>query len=218
MEYAKKCTVTIVMPPREKKSLEEELFGNLEDEDDTSVVGDSLYAVYASTRVQDANTSVEKDRVAILEMVRHNPGFTSLNNHVNDLMRAWFGRAVRELLAKKEVHCNLEQAEERLVFAKYSSQVGTLFGRNGEYDTAINICRKALSLLDTDSELEPAQPTIAMLHQTIGRALHRQNDFEAAMTEHLPALSIRVTACGERSLERHTPTMILVFAFRTEKT
>jgi hypothetical protein len=52
----------------------------------------------SNARVQDAQASVEKDRIAILERVEASPGFAILNNRVNELLREWIRNAILDMM------------------------------------------------------------------------------------------------------------------------
>ncbi|CAB9520143.1 Kinesin light chain [Seminavis robusta] len=89
------CEVTVVMPPSEKKALEEDLFG----ESGNIKV---FYDVLSKTKVEDAQASVEKDRIAILEMIKEKPGYHVLNDRLNALLCGWIRRVTVEVIKMRQ--------------------------------------------------------------------------------------------------------------------
>ncbi|CAB9496746.1 Hydra magnipapillata [Seminavis robusta] len=68
------CEVTIVMPAKEKVSLESDLLG---DEPGSGV--ELLYGAIAKTKIEEASTSKVADRIAILGWVEEHLGYSELN-------------------------------------------------------------------------------------------------------------------------------------------
>lgn len=175
------CEVTIVMPHREKESLEQAIFGS--DEKNINAVHEAL----AKTKVQNAKASIESDRLTILQMVEEAPGFAVLNHKVNDLLRHWVRQTVSDTIDKREKLSISTGDFASLV--TFCLQTSKLLLATGEYDYAEHMALKALTLLkEHDAENEIAR---AKCFHSIGKALDYKGGYEEAIVMYQRALGIR---------------------------
>ncbi|CAB9497671.1 Kinesin light chain [Seminavis robusta] len=183
------CRVTVVMPPKEKELLELELFG-----DDGLDNIDVLYDALAKTRIQDAQASFQCDCVAILGWIETSTGYASLNHRVNQLLRNWARQVIGDL-AKK----HLSNPESDLATARVCNQIGLILDRNGEFDAALEVHRRALRIrLDL---LGPQNARTAETWNSIGQALHGKGDNQHALLEYQKALDIREEVLGPQHFD-----------------
>ena len=115
------CAISIVMPPEQKRSLEQSLF-EMEDEKTEGSSIDKLFEVLEKTRVQDAQASVEQDRIAILSTIHKAAGYRALNHRVNELLRGWVRTVISEIMEKRH-HESI--GSEDLEYSGFCCKVGT---------------------------------------------------------------------------------------------
>lgn len=179
------CQVTVVMPPKEKIALQQDLFG----EKATGV--DSLYTALSKTKVQNAHASVESDRRNILSMVKNNPGYAALNQRVNELLREWMRIVIVEIFQIKvrELSCppTAGSNQQSLALAKFFNQVCALSLRNGEYDLALDMVKKAIAIHERPEALEANTTRNDLVYadclRNLGHALYRKGDNDGAIVK-----------------------------------
>ncbi|CAB9526369.1 Kinesin light chain [Seminavis robusta] len=213
------CKVDIVMPPKEKKSLEKDVI--------TKGRGiEALYETLSRTKVEHAKASVESDRLAILTKLESGIGYSILNNQVNNLLRGWMHGVLTQLVeAHKEtndkayvVFCNrigvilwkngqddaamkLHQAalticatvlgqNHRLTAATYNN-IGAILTSKGDYEGAL--LNYGDALLIEQSVLQKNHLFVASTHNNIGYVLYEMGDYEGALSQYIRALSIRLS-------------------------
>jgi len=200
--YKENCQLTIVMPPAQKQKLCQDLLHS----NDNGSGMDALFLALASTRVQDAQASVESDKDAILNMVEKTHGFYTVNIRVNELLRAWVNSVVAEEMAVKERQYMQQQLskdtrrEDGLTYAGFCDKVGNLLSRNGEYDVAVAMHQKAISI--RTALLGPDHEATASSFNNLGHVLQNKGDHR----ESLEAFT--------KALEKHD----LLFGAQHEKT
>ncbi|CAB9531235.1 Kinesin light chain [Seminavis robusta] len=211
--YQKGCNIIIAMPPAQTKALEKDLlFGNNPKTDNL----DRLYEVLASTKVQNAKATFEKDRIAILDIVKVNPGYAILNNRVNELLRGWIRGVITQLVAKKEAKraiqtqslwsryflCGLIQVWRDIRYANFCHLVGVLLNNNEENDAALESIHKAKSI--RENTRGENHPDVALSLSIIGIILYSKGDYDASLEAHERALKIRQSALGKNHLDTAT--------------
>ncbi|CAB9511907.1 Kinesin light chain [Seminavis robusta] len=177
----KECKVDIIMPPKEKGSLEQDVI--------TSGGGiNALYETLGNTKVENAKASVESDRLAILSRVDSGVGFHELNNQVNDLLRGWMLHVLLQLVETRE-NTNNED------YVNFCNQVGAVLERNGEHDAAMKLHRAALSICET--KLGEHNESTATTYVSIGWVLYAKGEYDDALAKLKKALAIQEAALGE---------------------
>ena len=173
------CQVSIIMPPQENQSLQQDIMRDTDDE----LKIDTLFGVLAKTRVQAAQASVEKDRVAILELVEKSPGFPVLNNHVNELLRGWVRHNVVNTVP-------MEEDDNNLPNALLCKKVGDLLFYRGEYEGALSLYTRALeireSILGSGDDLD-----VATSYNNLGSALYEMGQYDEALVKLEKGLAMR---------------------------
>ncbi|CAB9525615.1 Kinesin light chain [Seminavis robusta] len=177
------CKVDIVMPPKEKQSLELEVVDNGEGID-------ALYETLGNTKVENANASVESDRLAILGQVESDVGFSVLNNRVNDLLRGWMHGVLTQLVETRE-NTNDED------YVDFCNDIGVIFDNNGEHDAAMKLHQTALRICETVFALGKNDPDVATVYMSIGAALHNMDDYEGALSKYQECLAIEEKILGK---------------------
>ncbi|CAB9520079.1 Kinesin light chain (Partial), partial [Seminavis robusta] len=175
------CKLDIVMPPKEKHSLEQDVIKNGQGIN-------ALYETLGKTKIENANASVESDRVAILRKVESDVGYSALNNLVNDLLRGWMHGVLTQLVESREITRDEE-------YVDFCNQIGSILGKNGEYDAAIKLHQAALSISET--ALGDDYARTATSYHNIGIVMMNLGDCEGALSAYNEALAIRLSAYGE---------------------
>eukprot|EP00797_Seminavis_robusta_P006229 Sro1414_g270680.2 (796) ;mRNA; r:19356-21743 len=162
------CVVDIIMPPKEKDSLEQDLLAN-------GGGIDMLYDTLGNTKVQNACASVEQDRQTILEMIESSVGYHVLNSQVNDLLRSWVKQVIRQLVVT-QTDTNDEG------YVDFCNKVGSILCENGEHNAALDLHRKALDIcISVLGNHDHKQSAIS--HFGIGDALCAKGDYDGALEE-----------------------------------
>eukprot|EP00978_Attheya_sp_CCMP212_P024765 scaffold78425_cov26-Attheya_sp.AAC.1 len=191
----KACDVIVVMPPEQKKLIEELLVG----EGDTQEGLDALYEALASTKVQDGKASVEADRQHILALVEaQDGGYMATNVLVNMRLRAWVRSVLEDLVKKKGTKVETQggtEADQLAYYARFCYKVGVVFNSNGEYDAALVEWRKGLAIEEV--ALGKNHPSTAASYGNIGLALNNKGDFDAALVEYHKCLAIQEVTLGK---------------------
>ena len=78
------------MPLAEKENLQR----NMTEMDGVEV----LYDTFGKTKVQNASSSVDRDREMIMSLIESTVGFHTFNRHINDLLRGWVKGVILQLL------------------------------------------------------------------------------------------------------------------------
>lgn len=179
--YTNGCDVTILMPPKERKRMSRAV---LADDDAKGIEGvDSLYEALARTRVEGAQASVEEDRVKILDLVKKETGYTTLNRHVNVLLRDWVWGTLREILKYRD---SLEPS----AYVEVCNKVGNLLRRNGEFDSSLELFRDGLSLVSESPMHGDEHVLAASLYNNIGLAMYGKGEWDNALEQYRKAVSI----------------------------
>lgn len=173
--------ISIAMPGREKQKMEQDLVGE-------NGKLDALYEALSNTRVEKAGATCKEDRDTILGMVKQQPGFTVLNNKVNELLRRWVRGVIDEAVEFRAK-----------AYAHYCNEVGILLRRNGEYDKAYELHQKDLDIQLSTSGKD--HPDTATAYNNVGMVLYDKGDYDGALKEFQRALSINEAAFGKDHLE-----------------
>jgi len=180
------CTVQIVMPASEKKSLVDAVLRPTNDEGKNGL--DDLLAALANTKVELAKASVPEDKENILRLVEKGPGYYALNVEINQLMRAWVRNTVVEAVKDTESNTNEEDSDatKRATATKFS-YCGSFFSRSGAYQDAIDLHHKSLEIykgIEDDSE------PVARCYNNIGTEYESMGNYEKALESHMKCLKI----------------------------
>jgi tetratricopeptide (TPR) repeat protein len=224
--------VKFIMHPRETESLKHALL-------EGSAI-DTFYALFAEIRVQDAMTTLDKDRRRILKRIRFAPGFQYLGNRIQELLRGWALTLVIDLVEKEKagnshfifflkevltsiIHCHFHKycrlrccskvaMVNSLSYAHLCNAIGQQFYRNGDCHVAMIIFQKALVVYK--NLLGKNHPQTAQTYQNIGNAVFRMGDWHQALLNLQAARSIKEAVLEENSLELATTYMCIANVFR----
>lgn len=189
------CRVSIVMPPREKESLKEDLFGE-------GSGFQTFKKALAQTKVQNAKASFEKDQAAILKMIQRKPGYKVFNQHVNSLVRKWAQDIISEHIATVEAACHSKtharDDDERLESARMYTRIGIQLVKHRAYDRALCLFHKVL--LIRESILGKEHADTAATHNDIGWALEGKGQFDQALEHYNTSQVVREKVLGEGHL------------------
>lgn len=170
------CTVTILMPPREKYSFAKEI------EDGSG--GNIFFEVLSKTDVENASAKSPDDKKLIMRAVREGPGAHSLNVQINDLLIEWSKTAISDVIALRQSDCVDYKTDEE--FARFLRKVGLLFWKQGFYENALEQQSKALEIQKTvlgDMHVQTAQTynDIGMTYSNLGRTIEATNYCKQAL-------------------------------------
>ena len=189
------CTVSIVLPGKEKESLESKLIG---------INGrgvSELYDALAKTDVQRAKASFELDKQRILRMIEKHPGYGVLNNQVNNHLREWVRATVRRAIVDRAsiaTKCVVPLGE-----AKFYNRVCCVLKDNGEFEIALEMAERALESVADEDEVYfgprgcTREIQKALAYSYIGSILFFKADYNGALKELRKALSLRQSIFGK---------------------
>ena len=146
------CNVEIVMPPKEKKSLENDLFGKGETE---LVTLDVLYKALGQTKIQNAQASVEKDRRTILGMIERTVGCDTLNNVVNEFLRSWVRGVIDQIISDRMEHQSQHgqtDGKTQASLARLMNKVGYYLQHDGDLDESLGWYDKCISICSSEEQ------------------------------------------------------------------
>ncbi|CAB9529597.1 Kinesin light chain [Seminavis robusta] len=178
------CEVDIVMPPKEKQSLEQDVLDN-----EGGI--NALYETLGNTKVENAKASVKSDRLAILTKVKSDVGYSVLNHRVNDLLRGWMHGVLTQLVETRE-NTNDED------YVAFCNKVGSILLANGEHNAAMKLHQTALEICDTvlgKNRIETADS-----YDSLGSVLHAMGDYQGALAKYEEALAIRLSVLVKNHL------------------
>ena len=178
------CSITIIMPPKERADLQQQLLAKGAQE-----ALNSLFETLATTKVQDATASIEEDRVSILKLINDiNGSYTALNHRVNDLLRDWAVETVKSLAPQVgDIHSKNA--------AEIFSHIGSVLYQQGDYKGALVEFNKALAI--KEAVLGKDHPETASTYGSIGSVLLEKGDYEGALMENRKALAIEEVVLGK---------------------
>jgi len=169
------CEVTIAMPSSDRKKMIEAI---------TNI--NVLYEALGRTKVQDAKASEKADRERILEIVEKGPGFSGLNNQVNDLLRQWVKDRIIEAVQSYEAEATDISSDAE--FASLCSKVGYVMQNQGESDDALILHKKSLKI--RQKALGEKHHETAVSHNNIGMVLENKGDYDTALVQLKTGLTI----------------------------
>lgn len=176
--YEHGCGLDIIMPKEQRNLLEQDLIAETGEEGDINV----LYKALGSTSVENAQASVEQDRVQILQMIESTVGHTPLNHRVNELLRAWAENVVLEQVEK-------HKGKPEKASVDYCHEIGWLLFRNGEYDSALDLFEDTLAT--RTALFGEASEEASLSFNGIGRVMGRKGKFEEALKNYQKCRDIR---------------------------
>ena len=190
------------MPPKERTSLESDLF------DTETGTLDTLFYALSKTKVQNAQASYESDRISILKMIERNVGYDTLNSKVNECLRDWIRRSVDQIIDTKlsstattttstAVKNRQEQEQDKFQSAQLMYSICNFLLQNGEVDEAYKWSRKCLSLVQYSDKYK----FVADVHVIIGDIYHVKGQYNEAWVEYRTALATQEHVFGFNSVE-----------------
>jgi hypothetical protein len=195
--FAIGCDIEIVMPPRERVALMEDLFGS--SLEGVSAMG-TLYSVLRKTRIQDAQASEPKDKDAILKKVEASPGYDLVNKRMNDLLREWIRNVVVALIDSQEDH-------NTPPYAALCTKAGDLFMQSGALDASLQMFETAHAIYRSNDGVVHLD-TAAACHN-VGHVLLKKMNLISlwwSTGKHLMSAS----ACWDRiTWKQHFHTIVL---------
>jgi hypothetical protein len=193
---AENCRLIVAMPPSEEEKLKEQL-GR---EDERAI--DALYESLANTKVQNAQATIEADRQHILSVVREQfGGFHTVNVLVNNCLREWVKTTLKALVKQYQstetfqAWSKVEEESELLAKAEMFSWIGEVFKNSGEYDTAQDLHKQALSI--RECRLGKKHPDTAISYNNIGCVLYKKVTMKQPCWSYHKALAIRRSKFGQ---------------------
>ncbi|CAB9510317.1 Kinesin light chain [Seminavis robusta] len=173
------CKVDILMPPKEKLSLEQDLVQG-------GAGVNSLYEMIGNIRVEDANASLESVREAILQQVESGVGCSELNCQVKEFLRGWILSILTQLVEARE-KTNGEEYD-------YCNQIGFFLDKNGEHNAATKVHQTALTICETN--LNKNDKKKAATCHLLGLSLKKQGDYDGALKSFQTCLAIALSVVG----------------------
>jgi len=182
----KGCDLTITMPPRDKTAMVEAL----EVEGGVNVLYDTL----SGTKVESAQASEEEDRKRILKLVTDGPGYISLNNHVNTLVRNWVKTSILESVATYELD-NFDNLASDKHYAHLCTCIGNIMEKNDENEEALALYTKALKV--QQNLFGNNHEETAVSFNNIGSSYGNLNQLDKAIENYKISLAIKEKVLNE---------------------
>merc|ERR1712038_244140 len=136
--------------------------------------------------IENAQASVEEDKIRILHIVEQSIGYAKLNQTVTALIRKW----VMETLEAEVEERGLARNEgDDDGYGRLCFDLGRVMGENGEHDKALGYYGRSLE--DCLKLYGPDHPNIAGLYNDIGLVHSDKGNHDDALLEHGKALKIR---------------------------
>jgi tetratricopeptide (TPR) repeat protein len=183
------CNLTILMPPEEKKALEQQLLSQ------HGKGIDALFETLAATKVENASASIEADKEAILKLIQEQGegAYDTLNHGVNELLRKWVVQVISSVAAEWDTNKNANQSERAADMFLF---IGKTLDHIGYLDDALVEFRKALAIhLKVHGD---QHPSTAISYNNIGSVLKSQGNYEDALVEYRKALAIKLQVYGDQ--------------------
>ena len=169
------CIVDILMPQRERDSLEEDLFFNQKGVD-------NLYKALADTRIENAQATYDAERHRILGLIDKKFGCSNLNNSVNDCLRIWVRKAIKDIIDFKLSDTNYRNKQYK---TKLTYGVAEFLSRNGEFDEAAKLYNSCISLQGERNLIA------ANAFNGLGLIFQQHGDYRSALRSHIKARDIQ---------------------------
>ena len=186
------CQLDIAMPPREKQDMVNCL-------DEAGVNGiHLLFDTMAKTDISSAEASEPADKERIMSMVTESSGFDFLHNKVNNLLRGWVKDGILEAVQSElELMDSASKDGSKMSTsqARLCTNVGNIMFRYAEYDQALSLQKRALSM--NQNTLGEQNLITAASHCNVGSALTAKGDHEAALLEYQKYHSIHLELLSE---------------------
>jgi tetratricopeptide (TPR) repeat protein len=138
------CDINIEMPRKEREELKRAVLSDPDSFED-------IFAVLASTKIEEANASVDMDRVNILGIVEAGGGTASLNIAVNNCIREWIFGNLKDFV-KEELDDNVKEdnyggKDVRDLDDGYDN-IGCIFYHHDELEAAMDCYKKQRELCE----------------------------------------------------------------------
>jgi tetratricopeptide (TPR) repeat protein len=159
------CNIEIEMPRKEREELKRAV---LSDPDSFQ----KIFAALASTKIEEADASVEQDRVKILRIVEAGGGTASLNIAVNKLIREWIFGNLKDFV-KEELDDNVKKenygGKDVKDLDEGYENISNIFYQHDELEAAMDCCKKQRDLCEgyygnTDTCTARAYGNIGLIH------------------------------------------------------
>jgi len=180
-----KCTIEIVMPPKEKRSLLNAVKKGRNAEGKDGM--DDLFDTLANTKVELANASRPQDKVNILKLVDEGPGYNGLNLVINQLMRKWvLDTIIDSARIVEDMACtdDTELRYKAVTLAYY----GSYFSKTGMHQQSLELHQKSLQVYKT-AAIEDEE-CFARCYNNIGTEYESMGDYKKALEAHHKCLAI----------------------------
>ena len=181
------------MPPKERTSLENDLF------DTETGTLDTLFYTLSRTKVQNAEASYESDRVAILEMIDRTVGYDKLNSKVNECLRNWIRRGIDHIIEMKLTAAQTVSSsnENKIKSSHLMHSISCFLLKSGEVDEAYKWNQKCLSLVQGSDNYK----LIADCNVLTGDIHHVKGQYNESWVEYRKALALQEHVFGFDSVE-----------------
>jgi len=176
--------IEIIMPPLQKDSLMRAVMKPTDSEGKSGL--DELYATLASTKVENANATMPKDKDNILRLVKDGPGFNEFNSAINHLLRAWVTDTILKAALDEEDNLdkNKNETMSRKETATYLTFCASFFSRVGGHQQAKILHQKGLDIYSTLGESEDTDELKARCYNNLGTEYESLGQYEEALEMH----------------------------------
>ncbi len=148
---------------------------------------EKLYDVMSNIDINNAESSVEQDKVNIMRLVNQEGGTGHLNYEVRAILRGWVHKKIDEIVKREEILST--NVETDLDLASLFDSVGSLFWKEGDSTFSLSYIQKSLDI--RMRVLEPSDLRLAESYNNIALVLRMKGEFEQSLLYNSKARKIR---------------------------
>eukprot|EP00927_Polykrikos_kofoidii_P004313 TRINITY_DN11704_c0_g1_i2.p1 TRINITY_DN11704_c0_g1~~TRINITY_DN11704_c0_g1_i2.p1 ORF type:complete len:1360 (+),score=300.08 TRINITY_DN11704_c0_g1_i2:78-4157(+) len=182
------CEISISMPPKESQDMRATLMSG------TSANNTDLWESLQKVKIENADASVEEDKIRIFKLIETSIGFHALDTTVTDCIQKWVGSTCEDILA--EVDEKMPSAEE---IAKAKAGVSYVLRDIHKTERAYEVMTEAVKWFEAAKLIDTFAG--AILLSNYGATCRRVNDLPKALQVFVRAKSIFEKTNSMDSLE-----------------
>jgi tetratricopeptide (TPR) repeat protein len=143
-----------------------------------------------NTKIEDAEASVEADKVNILNLVRAEVGTATLNNDVNTLYRKWIVTCLNTIVSELDEKLKEDKYGGMSVYSLLYAfnNIGDVFYEAGEYESAMD-CFKNYHELCSE-EFGSTHVLVTLSYNNLARVHHYLKEYDQAIEFYKKCIAI----------------------------
>eukprot|EP00928_Gymnodinium_smaydae_P096017 TRINITY_DN8384_c0_g1_i4.p1 TRINITY_DN8384_c0_g1~~TRINITY_DN8384_c0_g1_i4.p1 ORF type:complete len:776 (+),score=138.37 TRINITY_DN8384_c0_g1_i4:49-2328(+) len=166
-----KCKISVIMPPAEAADMRDTLTSG-------PISNPKMWEALQQVKVEDAQASVEEDKVRILDLIESSTGFHALNSTVAKCLRDWIVGACDDVLSRLDAELDAGSVSSQ-VAAKTWARLGCVLRDTHNNERALAALTRATSLFKTSGLTDSLD--WACLMSNLGSSKRRNGDLDGAL-------------------------------------